>query len=116
MSYDDIQENQNTYLEQHSRLLLMLGRGVGYLLHIHLEQGLGPFHLKEEKRSKIRLLRVSGKIGRHTQDEHACLSDKACTWAQSDLLISILIPGKNPRTPEIYPDFEYEKEEMHPTV
>lgn len=58
--YNDTQENQNIYLGQHSHLLLMLGRGVGCLLHIHLGQGLSPFHLKEEKRRKIWMLRTMG--------------------------------------------------------
>lgn len=58
--YDEPQKSPNIYLGQHSRLSLMPEKGVGCLLHIHLEQGLAPFRLKKEKIRKIQILRAMG--------------------------------------------------------
>lgn len=70
MSLVTTKENQNIYLGPHSHLLLMRGKGEGCLLHIHLEQGLAPFHLKERKKGNVDIesFGVAGKYKQARND------------------------------------------------
>lgn len=63
------------YLLQHSHLSLMLEMGGGCLLHKRLEQGLDPFHLKEEKEQKECSMLVNLMKGNRRQQEHAPMDE-----------------------------------------